>query len=88
MNKTTLLCSRSIHPVLNKTVLFIPSFCSFLSIHEQNPQSHYLQGFKGFSTTIQVLFAKKKFFDAVRHRMRLLSLKFVEILLRCDLGVG
>jgi len=64
MNKTTLLRSRSFHPVLNKTVLFIPSFCSLLSIHEQNPQSHYLQGFKGFSTTIQVLFAKKKFLDS------------------------
>ena len=54
-------------PILNKTVLFIPSFCSFSSIHKQNPQSQYLQCFKGFSMTIRVLFTKKKFLNPSGH---------------------
>jgi hypothetical protein len=62
MNKTILHRSRFIHPVLNKTVLFIPSFCSFPSIHEQNPQSQYLQGSKGFSEVIWFCSRKKSFF--------------------------
>ena len=43
------------------------AFCSFPSIHKQNLQSQYLQGFRGFSTVIRVLFTKKEFYCTDRN---------------------